>query len=327
MMKSQVNKEPSSSQKIQILLKKQVKDIDWEHKRLFAVHCYYFLKNLGVAAYLQRAAEMTGVSDSFIRKWRDKFKAQGEISVYTKWGHNSKYITLFDYEDKMLQAKKWIREVSNQKGVKAMTVEMFAKYCTDLMSDIVVNSKSNKEVSVETARRWLHQLGFEYSSVKTGYNDGHERPQVKEYREIYLASILNYQNQGYLFDDKSQLIDIYQDISFKSRIAHGGFLKEGVDQPVIIVYHDESIYNVNDDQRSFWQDGETPSMKSKGKGLGIMVSDFLTEEGFLDENEEMGLRVCLEYNKDGHWTHQGMKEQLTLAIKVFEKRYPGHVCF
>ena len=34
-------------------------------------------------------------------------------------------------------------------------------------------------------------------------------------------------------------------------------------------------------------------MKIKGKGLGIMVSDFLTEEGFLDENQESGLESML----------------------------------
>ena len=38
----------------------------------------------------------------------------------------------------------------------------------------------------------------------------------------------------------------------------------------------------------------------------------------------MAWRVCLEYNKDGHWTHKGMKEQVTLAIYTFEKRYPDH---
>ena len=71
--------------------------------------------------------------------------------------------------------------------------------------------------------------------------------------------------------------------------------------PHIIVYHDESIYNVNDSNNLYWHDKATAKHKIKGKGKGIMVSDFITEDGFLDEFGEGNLRILLEYNSEGNW--------------------------
>ena len=43
------------------------------------------------------------------------------------------------------------------------------------------------KISVRTASRWLHSLGFEKVSSKKGiYIDGHERPAVFDYRKLYL---------------------------------------------------------------------------------------------------------------------------------------------
>ena len=43
------------------------------------------------------------------------------------------------------------------------------------------------KVSVQTAVRWLHSLGFEKLSSKKGiYINGHERQDVVDYRKLYL---------------------------------------------------------------------------------------------------------------------------------------------
>ena len=45
-------------------------------------------------------------------------------------------------------------------------------------------------VSVRTARRWLHKLGFDPCSTKKGvYIDGHEQSDVVEYRKLYLRRL------------------------------------------------------------------------------------------------------------------------------------------
>ena len=47
-----------------------------------------------------------------------------------------------------------------------------------------------KNISLQTAVRWIHQLGFSLLSFKKGtYFDGHERDDVKEYRKLYLRKL------------------------------------------------------------------------------------------------------------------------------------------
>lgn len=275
---------------------------------------------------MNEAAFFAQVSVSFIRKWKTVFKTEGKVSPYTLWGHHSKYVTIFDHEDKILQAKTWIRNNSNVKGEVALTAEKFAHYCnTTLMKDLVDDPESKfNGISAETARRWLNKLGFEYSS-KTGlYNDGHERPEVRLYRTQYLKFMLAHQERGYLYDNKGEHLDKWTDLSFRNRYKMGGLLKKNVKKPVIIVFHDESIYCVNDGKQRFWQDSLTSTMKSKGRGYGIMVSDFVTEQGFLGDNIDESLRIYLEYNKQGHWTHDRLKQQVLHAIDIFERKHPGH---
>ena len=45
------------------------------------------------------------------------------------------------------------------------------------------SQKGGKGVSERTANRWLLRLGWVYGRNKKGYCDGHERPDVVEYRE------------------------------------------------------------------------------------------------------------------------------------------------
>ena len=50
-------------------------------------------------------------------------------------------------------------------------------------------------------------------------------------------------------------------------------------------FHDESVYNANDDLRTMWKNDTMQVIKPKGKGTGIMVSDFI--------EERVGIFVCL----------------------------------
>ena len=47
--------------------------------------------------------------------------------------------------------------------------------------------EKNKKISEKTATRWLKKLGWEFKTYKKGlYSDGHERPDVVEYRKEFL---------------------------------------------------------------------------------------------------------------------------------------------
>ncbi|KAJ7210488.1 hypothetical protein GGX14DRAFT_625775 [Mycena pura] len=57
--------------------------------------------------------------------------------------------------------------------------------------------QNTHSISLRTARRWLHKLGWTYSQVKKGvYVDGHEREDVVQYRnEVFLPKMAEYQRR------------------------------------------------------------------------------------------------------------------------------------
>lgn len=48
---------------------------------------------------------------------------------------------------------------------------------------------------------------------------------------------------------------------------------------LVTIVHDETAFNANEDQPFVWGDDNTQCLKPKGRGSGIMVSDFVDEPG------------------------------------------------
>ena len=86
---------------------------------------------------------------------------------------------------------------------------------------------------------------------------------------------------------------------------------EAVLEKTVIFFRDESTFQRNEDQPTFWGTKGTRIIKPKSKGAGIMVSDFIEERnGYLaltkdecdrakcaDPTVKMQARVFLEYDK------------------------------
>jgi len=91
----------------------------------------------------------------------------------------------------------------------------------------------------------------------------------------------------------------------------------------ILVTHDESTFHANDDKKHGWgPEGEQP-LKKKGRGRGLMVSDFLldtvgrlavSEEEYTAMKEPSFPREACEtfdYGNDkGYWTGAHVVEQV-----------------
>ena len=96
----------------------------------------------------------------------------------------------------------------------------------------------------------------------------------------------------------------------------------------IFWFHDKSSYNANDDQPTMWKEDMTHVMQPKGRGAGLMVSDFIEEkDGYLAMSDSLyetikqgdlsvprAVRVIFEYGK----TREHFMEQ----TKVAEAKYP-----
>ena len=167
------------------------------------------------------------------------------------------------------------------------------------------HSNIPSKVSACTACRWLYKLGFRPSStIKGVYIDGHERGNVVKYRGLYLKrmSILHTAHAPPPFcEDEMPAVPL---VGPQCR-------------NLVLIFHDESTYHSNKDQGWMWAEKGHQSIRPKGLGWGIMVSDFVDEyDGLLsltDEEFEQGLleysnlnqkaRTLLKYGADreGYW--------------------------
>ena len=69
-----------------------------------------------------------------------------------------------------------------------MTVTEFCKWIKDLFPNSTLEPGYPWNISLETARRWLHQLEFQFMTPQKGtLLDGHKRDGVVEYRSIFCA--------------------------------------------------------------------------------------------------------------------------------------------
>src|SRR5277367_5069173 len=61
---------------------------------------------------------------------------------------------------------------------------------------------AKKKISVRTAQRWLHRMGWCYRRKQNGMSvDGHEREDVVEYREKFIEQWKIYDKQMYSYDN------------------------------------------------------------------------------------------------------------------------------
>ena len=105
----------------------------------------------------------------------------------------------------------------------------------------------------------------------TTYFDGHERFDVVEYRNKFLrrlcaVGVLNKKNAP--IPDAADSLP--SDLDCPS------------DDQIVVIFHDESTFQANDDQTKFWGAKDMVVLRPKSRGAGIMVSDFIDEHnGYL----------------------------------------------
>lgn len=177
-----------------------------------------------------------------------------------------------------------------------------------------------------TARRWLHRLGFQWKSARKGvFVDGHERADVVSYRQNWFIPEF----------EKLRPLLVWWDNDGNIQIP---IVPEG-ERPHVLIMHDESTFNANDGKRFLWVEDNKQPLRPKGRGKGIMVSDFLTAGGQLQvpptisdellESEGLPRRFAseyLEYSKDNYWTGEKMViHTIKVALPIFRAAFPDFV--
>ena len=177
----------------------------------------------------------------------------------------------------------------------------------------------------------MHELGFEVVSKKKGtFVDGHEREDVVEYRIKFLRRMVCL---GFLNPDNAP--------TEEAKIALPSDLHAPpteVIEKTIVLFHDETTFQANEDQPTLWAEKGTNVMRPKSRRSGIMVSDFigekhcyleLTQEEYeearrTDPSIRKHARETLDYGeaKEGYWTSERFMTQIEEAVKIAEVKYP-----
>ena len=229
----------------------------------------------GIIDACNLAAKCTGFHIDAIRKWagavfRDFFGTVANIDnvddealegeLISNRGKHPKWISLIHDESFQLDATEYVREHGYVKGTPNLTLADFVRW---------VKENWDVEVCEETARLWLHRMGFSYRQFSKGvYFDGHERDDVVEHRKEYLDTMTSLQDR--MLTSPSQYLP-----PFSSTLP-----------PIIRVFHDESTFHANADQSFHWSDGSNQALKQKSLGQAVMVSDFIDEvDGYLKHEE------------------------------------------
>lgn len=117
-------------------------------------------------------------------------------------------------------------------------------FCTALNNDILpsVNITLSRDLCEKTARRWLLRLGFRRSILRKGiYKDGHDREDVKEYRDkVFLPKMKEFE----------RLMTQYH-LENGKLIAQPPDLAPG-EREIVALFHDECCFHANDFKSSAW---------------------------------------------------------------------------
>ena len=177
-------------------------------------------------------------------------------------------------EEFSLAAREYIRSNAYRKGEPNLTADMFRAW---------VSESYKVDVCVNTARRWLHQLGFHQCDHQKGvYFDGHERDDVVTYRQEFLDRLESL--------DETTITPAHP----MPAVADG-------ERRYLRIAHDESTFYANADQTRSWNDGQSQVLRQKSLGSNIMVSDFIVEgHGYLKDDKETAC-LYLETQKQGNF--------------------------
>jgi hypothetical protein len=327
------------------------------------------------------AASVIGYSERSVREWKNDFRLSQAFTT-SKRGKHSKVESPFDDPILCKQAKEWVAAHAVVKGMAPMSVFDFLQYCnTELLTNWLAEY-DREPFTEDTARRWLHKLGFSIHSHKKGlYKDGHDDKDAIAHRKWFLREMLKFDQLHAVplpqYDSNNNPVNSYEEVAVfiealidrERRTSISGTKKnqrvvDDVEFPhlctefphpflksipgfvfkqnreIIYGFSDEVIFNTNDSLRSFWGiHGETPILKPKSEGQGIMHFDIMLSIGcfleFLTENDwrraekvrpgiQQSAALYFEYGKnhEGYFTSDEFLPVVEIGLFIFHFMFP-----
>jgi hypothetical protein len=264
-----------------------------DHLRFLCVHHYFQHRCRGeqkIAASMKAATilrlEPTQHQGRRIREWAAEYAISGNLPELRQ-GKHAKTVSFIDDEDNANALRKLLRSIPRN----LRTAAVFA--------DKVNAAYPALEISTSTACRWMHSLGFHpYSLTSKTYVDGHERPDVVEYRTTFIELMSSYQKRMEGFDSTSGSILAPADPTLPHDVP---------------VNHDEASFDSAAGRQNPWvEEGHAPMLPKRGQCL--MVSAFISPLGV--EHTRI-----IEPGSTGYWTNKHLIQQLHDWLSTVNSKY------
>ena len=260
-----------------------------------------------------------------IRQWSSYYLTHHDLPP-SRQGVHQKKSSLLDSEDVRRQCLVWLRSVD----ANMVTGRSFSQWVSSQLH-IQLDLTNPICISDRTAVRWLHALDFVHCDQKQGtYVDGHERPDVVQYRESFLKRMEEYQKRMFCYVGDDCEIAIRPD------------LEDGV-RPLVLVVQDESCFASNEGKKTVWMQKDKTILRPKGSGRSLMASEFLCEchgrlvlsppdQGvYQDVPNQAGITIKPGCNGDGYWDNEDLVAQISdRVIPIFKILHPdcdALICF
>ena len=284
-------------------------------------------------------------NDQTIASWARDFISPSpslfKFSRFRMGGNRSVRSIMWD-ERIRARATVWLRLNSGKrKGKPCMKNKDFRQY---LQTDLLQNT--GRVISKWFSRTFLISLGWRYKKhQKSVYYDGHERPDVKEARTVFLRRMRQLERRMQKYDGDDCDIVRVPDL-------------EPDEKELVLVVHDECSVHANDDENAQWvEEGRGHALKKKHKGDLVNISLFLSEDKgrlkLTDQEYAQYKRInpgtdlpqqaavymkcgakhataktgktVLGVAHNGYWTNAHVLEQVKIAVKIFEIKHPGKI--
>jgi hypothetical protein len=206
-------------------------DVTWETRRVFALKQYAHLilsrLDLSQESVVELVSKQAGVSERSLYKWLAHQRDFGEMIPEDGRGSQSMFHGLLSDLDLRSTLIGALRSLANQsKSTHTLPQQLYQYINTELrqhpaFAERAANAEapsssssskfselktSQEVISMRTVYVWMPLLGYTRHARKKGvYIDGHERADVKEYRnQVFLPADLEYQQYMWTFDDPGQ---------------------------------------------------------------------------------------------------------------------------
>ena len=130
-------------------------------------------------------------SDRTVRRWRSALIDNDGVLPESEQGHYQQSSVLWQNEELNKKVVEYVRDNISVKDCPNLTTVTFCKWVNEcFLPNCTLEPGFLHKISLETARLWLHHLGFEVLTVQKGiFIDGHERPDVIDARKLFLRKM------------------------------------------------------------------------------------------------------------------------------------------